>query len=91
MRKPCLTRLLLATQISLLLLVAGCRSSRPDTRSVFVLDNNHVKVWSKAEALSIPALSNQATKCRSHVTVASDVGFELMYGLDVRPYAEPKK
>ena len=91
MRKPCRTPLILAILISLPLLAAGCRSSRPDAKAVFLLDGNHVKVWTKAEALAVPALSNQAAKCRSHVTVASDVGFELMYGLDARPYAESKE
>lgn len=82
-----------ATLIGLLVLALispGCKSRRPDTYvpavvSVPMLNGNHIRSWSKEEALRVPELAEQARIAQKSVYVGSDTGFLLMWGLDMKP------
>ena len=79
-------RLTAAILTGLLLLAAGC--STPGGDAVVLLDGRHVKEWRKADALAVPALSNQAVVCDGWVYVVTDTGMKLMYRLDIQSPAK---
>jgi ABC-type cobalamin/Fe3+-siderophores transport system ATPase subunit len=66
---------------------AGCATRG---KPVVLLDGRHVKSWPKDEAAKVPALADQAQVAKSRVYVASDVGMEMMFNLDVSPVEEKK-
>ena len=76
----------MAILTGLLLLGAGCATR--DLNRVVLLDGRHVKKYSKAEAAQIPALAVQAAVANKWVFVATDVGFKLMYDLEIEPRVE---
>lgn len=50
-----------------------------------MLNGNHIRSWSKEEALLVPELAEQARIAQKSVYVGSDTGFLLMWGLDMKP------
>ena len=76
--------------LALALLSPGCRSRHPDVYtpavvSVPMLNGNHIRSWTKEEALQVPELAEQARLAQKSVYVGSDTGFLLMWGLDPKP------
>ena len=62
----------------------GCATTKRDDGMVRLIDGGHVKAWPRAEALAVPAISNQAARAEATVYVVSDNGLRIMYGLRVR-------